>query len=69
MSVFSLPTNTMRLLPPLQQAVIALRDMQGLDMESICKILEVSESNGRVLLHRARSQLREAIDQFQGKTQ
>jgi RNA polymerase sigma-70 factor (ECF subfamily) len=59
--------NTMRLLPPLQQAVIALRDMQGLDMESICKILEVSESNGRVLLHRARSQLREAIDQYQGK--
>ena len=58
--------NTMRQLPPLQQAVIALRDMQGMDMESICKILEVSESNGRVLLHRARSQLREAIDQFQG---
>lgn len=54
-------------LPPLQQAAITLRDMQGMDMESICKILEVSESNGRVLLHRARSILREAIDQFQGK--
>ena len=59
--------NTLRQLPPLQQASIALRDMQGMDMESICKILEVSESNGRVLIHRARSQLREAIDQYQGK--
>jgi RNA polymerase sigma-70 factor (ECF subfamily) len=57
---------SLRALPPLQQAVIALRDMQGMDMESICKILEVSESNGRVLLHRARSHLREAIDRFQG---
>ena len=60
--------HVFKMLPPLQQAAIALRDMQGMDMESICKILEVSESNGRVLLHRARSVLREAIDQFQGKT-
>ena len=54
-------------LPPLQQAAIALRDMQGMDMDTICKILEVSESNARVLLHRARNVMREAIDQFQGK--
>ena len=59
--------HVFKMLPPLQQAAIALRDMQGMDMESICKILDVSESNGRVLLHRARSVLREAIDQFQGK--
>jgi RNA polymerase sigma-70 factor (ECF subfamily) len=59
--------DALKSLPPLQRAVVALRDMQGLDMESICKILEVSESNGRVLLHRARSAVREAIDQFQGK--
>jgi RNA polymerase sigma-70 factor (ECF subfamily) len=58
--------NALKQLPPLQQAALVLRDMQGMDMESICKILEVSESNGRVLIHRARSQLREAIDQFQG---
>jgi RNA polymerase sigma-70 factor (ECF subfamily) len=59
--------QALKQLPPLQQAALVLRDMQGMDMESICKILEVSESNGRVLIHRARSQLREAIDQFQGK--
>ena len=51
-------------LPPLQRSVVSLRDIQGLDMDSICKILEVSESNARVLLHRARSQVREAIDEF-----
>jgi RNA polymerase sigma-70 factor (ECF subfamily) len=59
--------DSLKQLPPLQQAAITLRDMHGMDMESICKILEVSESNGRVLIHRARSQLREAIDQYQGK--
>ncbi len=59
--------DALKQLPPLQQAAITLRDMHGMDMESICKILEVSESNGRVLIHRARSQLREAIDQYQGK--
>ena len=52
-------------LPPLQRSVVSLRDIQGLDMESICKILDVSESNGRVLLHRARSRIREAIDEHQ----
>lgn len=52
-------------LPPLQKAALTLREIQGLDMESICKILEVSESNGRVLIHRARSQIRVAIDEFQ----
>lgn len=52
-------------LPPLQRAALTLRDMQQLDMPSICKILEVSESNGRVLLHRARSRIQSAIDEYQ----
>ena len=52
-------------LPAIQRSVVTLRDIQGLDMDSICKILDVSESNARVLLHRARSQVREAIDKYQ----
>jgi RNA polymerase sigma-70 factor (ECF subfamily) len=52
-------------LPPLQCAAITLRDMQGFDMETICKILDVSESNGRVLLHRARSSIQQAIDEHE----
>ena len=51
-------------LPPLQRVAITLREMQGMEMETICKILDVSESNGRVLLHRARSAIREAIDAY-----
>jgi RNA polymerase sigma-70 factor (ECF subfamily) len=54
-------------LPPLQRAAVTLRDMQGLSMEVICKILEVSESNGRVLLHRARSRIQMAIEEQQEK--
>lgn len=52
-------------LPPMQRAAITLRDMQGLDMETICKVLEISESNGRVLLHRARSRIQLAIDEHE----
>ena len=52
-------------LPPLQSAALMLRDVQGMDMETICKILDVSESNGRVLLHRARSRIYQAIDEHE----
>jgi len=54
-------------LPPLQRAAVTLRDMQGLSMDAICKILEVSESNGRVLLHRARSRIQMAIEECEGQ--
>ena len=52
-------------LPPIQRAALTLRDMQGLSMENICKVLEVSESNGRVLLHRARSRIQLAIEEHE----
>ncbi len=51
-------------LPPQQQAAVVLRDMEGMEFEEICKILEVSESNIRVLLHRGRTRLRAVIDTF-----
>lgn len=59
--------HTMDKLPPLQQSIIMLREMEGLSMENICKILEISESNSRVLLHRARTKIWQAIDKHQGK--
>jgi RNA polymerase sigma-70 factor (ECF subfamily) len=52
-------------LPPLQRAAVTLRDMQGMDMDTICKILDVSESNGRVLLHRGRSYIQMAIEEHE----
>jgi len=60
--------NALKQLSPIQRSVLTLRDMQGMEMETICKILEVSESNARVLLHRARNQIREAIDQHHKET-
>jgi RNA polymerase sigma-70 factor (ECF subfamily) len=53
-------------LPQMQKAVFMLHDRQGVDMNEICKILDVSESNSRVLLHRARTSLHTAIDEAQG---
>jgi RNA polymerase sigma-70 factor (ECF subfamily) len=49
-------------LPPAQRAVVLLRDVEGLDPDEICNVLGVSESNLRVLLHRARTRLRAALE-------
>lgn len=48
-------------LPPAQRAVIVLRVQQGLEPAEICEILEVSDGNMRVLLHRARLSLRSTL--------
>ena len=44
-----------------QQAVITLRDLVGLDAEEVCMLLEITEGNQRVLLHRARARVRESL--------
>jgi RNA polymerase sigma-70 factor (ECF subfamily) len=49
-------------LPPAQQAVIRMRDLQGMDSDEVCEMLEVSPANQRVLLHRARSRVRTALE-------
>jgi RNA polymerase sigma-70 factor (ECF subfamily) len=49
-------------LPEAQRAVITLRDVEGLGTEEICNLLGVTVSNQRVLLHRARSKVREALE-------
>ncbi len=51
-------------LPPAQRAVVLLRDVEGLDSAAICKSLGISEANLRVLLHRARTKLRDAADKL-----
>jgi RNA polymerase sigma-70 factor (ECF subfamily) len=53
-------------LPAGQRAVIILRDMEGCDAEEACKLLGISAENQRVLLHRARGRIRQAIDAVTG---
>ena len=49
-------------LPARQRQVIVLRDIEGWDAEEACRVLELSEANQRVLLHRARSKVRQALE-------
>lgn len=51
-------------LPPAQREVITLRDIEGWGSEEVCNILQISETNQRVLLHRARSKVRRALEQY-----
>lgn len=55
-------------LPATQRIVITLRDVEGLDSAEVCNVLEISETNQRVLLHRARARLRTALEERLGKT-
>jgi RNA polymerase sigma-70 factor, ECF subfamily len=51
-------------LPPSQRAVITLRDVQGWSAEEVRNALELSETNERVLLHRARAKVRAALEAY-----
>jgi RNA polymerase sigma-70 factor (ECF subfamily) len=51
-------------LPPTQQQVISLRDIEGWSSEEVCSLLSISETNQRVLLHRARSKVRRALEEL-----
>jgi RNA polymerase sigma-70 factor, ECF subfamily len=50
-------------LPPRQRDVIVLRDIQGYSAEDARNALDLSETNQRVLLHRARSKVRAALEE------
>jgi len=56
---------TIKILPDQQKAVFMLRDLENYSLDQICNILNVSDSNVRVLLHRARIKLFQTIDHFQ----
>ena len=53
-------------LPALQRAVLTMYDMEGIEMKEVCNILDISASNARVLLHRARAAIHHSIEQYQG---
>jgi RNA polymerase sigma-70 factor (ECF subfamily) len=53
-------------LPPQQRQVITLRDVEGWSSTEVREALELSESNQRVLLHRARSKVRARLEEYLG---
>jgi RNA polymerase sigma-70 factor (ECF subfamily) len=54
-------------LPDQQRQVIELRDIEGWSSEEVRNVLELSETNQRVLLHRARSKVRAALEDYLGE--
>jgi RNA polymerase sigma-70 factor, ECF subfamily len=53
-------------LPETQRAVITLRDVEELETDEICNLLSISVTNQRVLLHRARAKVRQALERRLG---
>ena len=53
-------------LPPAQRSVVTLRDVDGWSATEVCAALQITEANQRVLLHRARSRLRRALEDALG---
>jgi len=51
-------------LPERQRRVVVLRDALGWSSEEVCNVLELDETNQRVLLHRARPRLRALLEDY-----
>lgn len=51
-------------LPEKQRQVVLLRDVEDLGAIEICNVLEISETNQRVLLHRGRARIRLALEHY-----
>jgi RNA polymerase sigma-70 factor (ECF subfamily) len=54
-------------LSPNQREVITLRDIEGWTSDEVCNVLAISETNQRVLLHRARSAVRQTLEDYLGQ--
>ena len=55
-------TRAIETLPDSQRAVISMRDVAGFSAEEVREALGLSDSNQRVLLHRARARVRAALE-------
>jgi RNA polymerase sigma-70 factor (ECF subfamily) len=51
-------------LPERQKIVITLRDLEGLSSDEVRNVLDLTETNQRVLLHRARTKVRKALEDW-----
>jgi RNA polymerase sigma-70 factor (ECF subfamily) len=51
-------------LPERQRVVVTMRDMLGFDSHEVCELLDISVANQRVLLHRGRAVVRQALEDY-----
>jgi RNA polymerase sigma-70 factor (ECF subfamily) len=51
-------------LPERQRVVVTMRDMLGLDSGEVCKLLDITVANQRVLLHRGRAAVRQVLEDY-----
>jgi RNA polymerase sigma-70 factor (ECF subfamily) len=56
-------------LPSAQREVIVFRDVEGLPSTEVCNILGLTDTHQRVLLHRARSRVRQALERYFAATE
>jgi RNA polymerase sigma-70 factor (ECF subfamily) len=56
-------------LPTTQREVLVLRDLEGLSAAEVCNALGLTDTNQRVLLHRARSRVRNAVERYFAATE
>jgi RNA polymerase sigma-70 factor (ECF subfamily) len=60
--------RTIAQLPEAQAIVITMCDIEGFAPDEVCNVLDISLTNQRVLLHRARARVRQALEDYMGET-
>lgn len=60
--VLDLVRDALTRLPDAQRIVMSLRDIDGWSSEEVCNVLGITQTNQRVILHRARARVRTALD-------
>ena len=68
-SEFTVIVDAVDALPSSQRQVIVLRDIEGLPPAEVCNILGLTDTHQRVLLHRARSRVRHALERYFAETE
>lgn len=67
-ATFAALAETVKVLPENQRRVLLLRDVEGWSSQEVCDLLDLTEVNQRVLLHRARSTVRAMLETRLGVT-
>lgn len=66
--LLALTRRELERLPERQRVVVTMRDLLGMDSDEVCELLDISTANQRVLLHRGRAALRQALEDYVRET-